>query len=218
MKEQEQALDPNFHILDETLPYSDSAGDRLPNPLKRYLRILEQRISGTLSTIHGDLHTGNILIGPGGDAWLIDFEWTRDGHTLFDWAVLEISMLIDHVTLVVGPAWDDAWQAIKLLDIINRTGTLPDQSPLAEALRPIVEIREIVRGLLANVENWSEYQAPLAFCAMRGIGWKNRSLTARRAAFLASALALDAARVRNRTQTTQSLDLTDVTTDHSGPG
>ncbi len=218
LQEQIQALDPNFNILAEYLPYGSSPTDHLPNPMRRYVRALDQRITGTLSTIHGDLHTGNILIGPGGDAWLIDFEWTRDGHTLFDWAVLETSLLIDHVTLLVGPAWDDAWQAIKLLDIINRTGTLPDQSPLAEALRPIVEIREIVRGLLANVENWSEYQAPLAFCALRVIGWKNRSLTARRVAFLASALALDAARVRNRTQTTQSVDLTDVTTDHSGPG
>src|SRR5258708_24631250 len=112
MKEQEQALDPNFHILDETLPYSDSAGDRLPNPLKRYLRILEQRISGTLSTIHGDLHTANILIGPGGGPGLIDFEWTRVGHTLFEWAVLESSMLLDHVPLSVGRVSDELWHAV----------------------------------------------------------------------------------------------------------
>ena len=42
-----------------------------------------------MSKIHGDLHLGNILIGPAGDAWLIDFEWTRLGHTLLDWAGLE---------------------------------------------------------------------------------------------------------------------------------
>jgi hypothetical protein len=218
LQEQVQALDPNFNILSESLPYGSNPNEHLPNPMRRYVRALDHRISGTLSTIHGDLHTGNILIGPGGDAWLIDFEWTRDAHTLFDWAVLEVSLLIDHVSLSVGPTWDDAWQAIRLLDTFNRTGSLPEQSPLAHAFRPIVEIREIVSELLANHENWSEYQAPLAFCALRVLGWKNRPLTARRLAFLASALAMDAARVRNRTQTTQSVDLTDVTTDHSGPG
>src|SRR5204863_8106452 len=134
--------------------------DRLPNPLRRYTRLLEQRVSGTLSTIHGDLHTGNILIGPGGDAWLIDFEWTRDGHTLFDWAVLETSLLIDHIVPSVGPTWDDAWTAVRILDTLNRKGT-PSQSPLDEAFLPIIEIRRIVSGLLAVPDRWAEYQIAL---------------------------------------------------------
>src|SRR5258708_33098650 len=151
-------------MLAETIPYDTSATERLPNPLRRYARILDQRISGTLSTIHGDLHMGNILIGPGGEAWLIDFEWTRDGHTLFDWAVLEVSLLIDHVAVAIGPSWDDAWEAIRLLDRLNRSGGIAQaiDSELVEALRPIVEIRRVVAELLASHNSWTEYQVPLA--------------------------------------------------------
>src|SRR5260221_7657699 len=220
LQEQVQALDPNFNMLDETVPFDNSATERLPNPLRRYARILDQRISGTLSTIHGDLHTGNILIGPGGDAWLIDFEWTRDGHTLFDWAVLEVSLLIDHVAVAIGPDWEDVWPAIHLLDGLNRHGEIDpsDQSPLAEALRPIVEIRHVVSELLASQNGWMEYQVPLSLVALRVIGWESRPLGARRLAFLVSALAMSAARTRSHAQTTHSGgDLTDVTTDVDGP-
>ncbi len=215
LQQQVQALEPNFNILDENLPYGTSAAERLPNPLRRYNRLLEQRLSGTLSTIHGDLHMGNILIGPGGDAWLIDFEWTRDGHTLFDWAVLEVSLLIDHVLPFVGSTWDEVWQAVKLLEPLNVTGALAedDQSPLAHAFRPIAEVRSIVEVLLANRDNWSEYQIALALCALRVISWTNRPLVARRLAFLASALAMGAARIRSRSQAQSLGDLTDATSD-----
>ncbi|MEP7287732.1 MAG: Clp protease N-terminal domain-containing protein [Chloroflexota bacterium] len=213
LQEQVQALDPNFNILDDHLPYTNLTGEKLPNPLRRYAYILDLRISGTLSTIHGDLYMDNVLIGPGGDAWLIDFEWTRDGHTLYDWAMLEMSLLIDHVRLSIGQSWEEIWSAIKLLDHLNRTNALPelDRSPLAHAFSPIVEIRGIVSELLATDNHWIEYQVALALCALRVIGWSNRPLVARRLSFLASALAMDAARMRNRTGSRG--DITEVTTD-----
>ena len=55
-----------------------------------------------LAKILDDKRMNAVLIGPGGDAWLIDFEWARDGHTLFDWATLETSLLIDHVYMTLG--------------------------------------------------------------------------------------------------------------------
>ncbi len=210
LQQQVQALEPNFNVLAEYLPYSSGGVERLPNPLRRYNRLLEQRVIGTLSTIHGDLHTGNILIGSGGDAWLIDFEWTRDGHTLFDWAVLEISLLIDHVMPSIGKGWDEVWQAVRLLDVLNRKGHLGDMglSPLVQAFRPIGEVRTIVAELLAERDKWAEYQVALAFCALRVIGWTNRPLTARRLAYLASALAMGASRDRSEIYTTGDLTAT----------
>ncbi len=215
LQEQVQALDPDFALLDEHLQYETTYGERLSNPLRRYAAVLDQRISGTLSTIHGDLHTGNVLIGPGGDAWLIDFEWTRDGHTLFDWAVLEVSFLIDHIAPLLDESWSEIWEVVRLLEALNY-GHEPSAGdhPLAHAFVPVMEIRRVVAELLAKSDSWSEYYVALALCALRVIGWANRPLVARRLAYLASALAMTSARVRNRAQTTQSGgDLTDVTTD-----
>ncbi len=71
--------------------------------------------------------------------------------------------------------------------------------------------------LLANPANWIEYQAALSLVALRVIGWTNRSLGARRLAFLASALAISATRPRGRSQSQSLGDLTDATTDLNGP-
>jgi hypothetical protein len=60
----------------------------MPDPLERLPDLLQQTIQGTRSIIHGDLNLENILIGPGGTIWLIDFAQTREGHTLYDFAHL----------------------------------------------------------------------------------------------------------------------------------
>ena len=58
--------------------------------------LLDETVIGTQSTIHGDLNLENILVGPGGFVWLIDFAQTRDGHPLYDFAHLEAE-IIAHV-------------------------------------------------------------------------------------------------------------------------
>jgi hypothetical protein len=68
----------------------------LPDPLEKLPSLLDERLSGTQSTIHGDLNLENILIGPGGFVWLSDFAQTRDGHPLYDFAHLEAE-IIAHV-------------------------------------------------------------------------------------------------------------------------
>jgi len=68
----------------------------LPDPLEKLPDLLDERVSGTLSTIHGDLNLENVLVGPGEMVWLIDFATTRDGHTLFDFAHLKAE-IIAHV-------------------------------------------------------------------------------------------------------------------------
>jgi hypothetical protein len=75
----------------------------LPDPLPRLPALLNESLSGTQSTIHGDLNLENILVGLGGFVWLIDFASTRDGHTLFDFAHLGAE-LIAHV---LAPSYPD---------------------------------------------------------------------------------------------------------------
>lgn len=68
----------------------------LPDPLPLLPKIMQESLMGAQSTIHGDLNLENILVGPGGFVWLIDFAMTREGHTLFDFAHLSAD-LIAHV-------------------------------------------------------------------------------------------------------------------------
>jgi hypothetical protein len=68
----------------------------LPDPLARLPALLDETVIGTQSTIHGDLNLENVLVGPGGFVWLIDFAQTRDGHPLYDFAHLEAE-IIAHV-------------------------------------------------------------------------------------------------------------------------
>ena len=68
----------------------------LPDPFVKLPALLDERLIATQSTIHGDLNLENILVGPGGFVWLIDFAQTRDGHPLYDFAHLEAE-IIAHV-------------------------------------------------------------------------------------------------------------------------
>ena len=60
----------------------------LPDPLLRLPAWLDETINGSQSIIHGYLNLENILLGPGGLVWLIDFARTRLGHPLVDFAHL----------------------------------------------------------------------------------------------------------------------------------
>ncbi|HSF83048.1 MAG TPA: phosphotransferase [Anaerolineales bacterium] len=71
----------------------------LPDPLASLPTLLDQTVSGTQSTIHGDLNLENILVGPGDFVWLIDFANTREGHPLYDFARLQAE-IIAHVIAV----------------------------------------------------------------------------------------------------------------------
>lgn len=83
----------------------------LPDPLARLPAVLAEAVAGSQSTIHGDLNLENVLVGPGGFVWLIDFERTRDGHPLFDFAHLQAE-IIAHVVapqVAAASAYLDLW-------------------------------------------------------------------------------------------------------------
>ena len=177
----------------------------LPNPLAFYGRMLDMKIAGTLSTIHGDLHLGNILVDPDGNAWLIDFRWSRDGHTLFDWAVLEVSLLADVVAPLVET---DVAPAAALVAALNE-GQLPaaPDGALVQAFGALAAVRQVVSECLADRNDWREYYTALALCALRALDWPTVSLSARRLLFVAAAQAISktqqAAESGNVVDTTQ---------------
>ncbi len=205
-------LEPDFNIMENHLPPISGLVENLPNPIRRYRYFLDQQLVGKFTAIHGDLHTGNVLVGPGNVAWLIDFELSRDGHTLFDWAVLEMSLLTD----IIAPHLDSAWESLRALlpfiDELNRHQEIDLTHPMAELFRPVLEVRRIASELLGQSGAWAEYFIALAFCALRVVSWKERPLTARRLAFLVSSLAMGTANV-SATNIMQTI--ADVTNDTS---
>jgi hypothetical protein len=76
----------------------------LPDPLARLPALLDETVIGTQSTIHGDLNLENVLVGPGGFVWLIDFAQTRDGHPLYDFAHLEAEIIAHVIASEMSPA------------------------------------------------------------------------------------------------------------------
>lgn len=178
-------LAPDFDLSAPVIP-GLVHGAYLPNPLILYDDLLDRYVNGSLSRIHGDLHLGNILVGHHQAAFLIDFAQARTGHTLFDWACLEVSLLDAYVMPAYGQDWDDAREAVH--EINGSAGaaftTIPDE------LKPIFSIRNIVRENLEQAGNWSEYFIALALCALRASTWETMSAAGRRGAFYLSASAM----------------------------
>jgi hypothetical protein len=201
LREQAAALEPDFPVNIDLLPQRGALPIRLPNPLTKYPNLLERSLDGTLSTIHGDLHLRNILVGPGGNAWLIDFAETREGHTLFDWAVLETSLLVEIVAPQLEPGrWEDIWPVLNLLFAMEQPGwKLNGRTPLERALVPVVALRGIVAECLADPKRPMEYFVALALCALRVLKWNMVPRTARRLLFLVSSLAMASAGVKEST-------------------
>ena len=187
-----QELEPDFDLRASRIPSRHEAVGELPNPLIEVNVLLERQISGYLSTIHGDLHLGNILVGPRGDAWLIDFAWAREGHTLFDWAMLEASLLVEYVARFVPPGWAGVWGTLALLASINRgeDRVFEDKHPAARALTVLTTVRAVARECLGIQERWNEYYIALALLALRLMDWQSESVEARRLAFMVAALSI----------------------------
>lgn len=185
-------LEPPFD-LDAAKIYTQGPQPRaLPNPLLACDDLLYYHVNGSTSKIHGDLHLGNILVGPGDTPFLIDFEHARDGHTLFDWATLEISLLNELVVPLVGSTWDDIYTILEYVAALNAQTPLPHDSPeITLACAPLIAVREIVQESLAHTNNWQEYYIALALSALRAMCWETLHIGGRRLMLLVAALAIN---------------------------
>jgi hypothetical protein len=203
-------LEPDFEPDDRWISLDEM---QLPNPLLAYENLLDRHINGSMSKIHGDLHLGNILVGPNNSMWLIDFGHTRDGHTLFDWATLEVSLLGDALVNTFESDWATVRSVVKYLVAMENGQPIPIANPqLSITLEAITSLRNIVRECLSAEDNWYEYYIALALCALRSITWKTMSLGGRRVLYLVSAMAIFEMNRKylNTALETPSPDLTDV--------
>jgi hypothetical protein len=164
---------------------------RLPNPLLAYEDLLDRHLNGSMSRIHGDLHLGNILIGPNNRIWLIDFGNARDGHTLFDWANLEVSLLGDALMPSMGDEWKTVTEVLDSLSWLNSDLPMPSMNDeVFTAIASITAVREIVHDCLTTKDNWYEYFVALTLCALRAVTWDTMSLGGRRLLFMVAGFAL----------------------------
>lgn len=185
-------LIPDFDLQAELIPIFPDLNRLIHNPLKYYDTILEWRSHFVISKIHGDMHAGNIMVGPSNIPFLIDFSHARDGHALFDWACLEISLLNTIVVPQIEAAWKDIRQVIQYLHNINNRKMLPDDA-LTRLLTPIKDIRFIVEQIMMHTNqrtvDWSQYYLALTMCALRAITWE-MPIANRRLMLLVAALSL----------------------------
>ena len=151
----------------------------LPDPFERLPILLAESLSGSQSTIHGDLNLENILVGPGDMLWLIDFAQTRDGHTLQDFAHL-YAELIAHILAPQIAAPD---QFLALL-------RSPDGSPHAPLHALLSAVDEMAQRCLFNPSQPREWRISLALTCLGALKYSNLTSHARCLLYLTSAYQL----------------------------
>ncbi len=124
------------------------------DPYKFLQTIFYETIEGTRSIIHGDLNLENVLVGPGGLIWLIDFAETRLGPPIQDIAHLYVEIIAHIISFNEMPVTD----FIKLV----RNDNHPLIAALFDIARQIVKagtnMREYRMGLLAALIGALKYE------------------------------------------------------------
>jgi hypothetical protein len=161
------------------LPSLDLSGDevtlsgrRLPNPLNALDDLLHDRIRGTRSVIHGDLNLENILVGPGDLVWLIDFGATREGHTVYDFARLEVEITTQVVAETFARYGLGIMEFLDLLDMLER-GELPDQGPLGAMQSLLGSVRRIAQRCMYDPADMSEFRKALILAYLGSLKFAN---------------------------------------------
>ena len=131
----------------------------LPDPLLKLPTLLDERVMGTQSTIHGDLNLENVLVGPGGFVWLIDFAQTRNGHPLFDFAHLEAE-IIAHI---IAPQMSGEQWAM----------SIEQNSKISNYQLLITTLHSIASRCLFNPSQMREYQLALFMACLGSLKYTN---------------------------------------------
>lgn len=150
---------------------------RYPNPLRACVGLLDERVFGTLATIHGDLNLENILIDPGGYVWLIDFALTRDGHTLYDFARLETELVTRHVAPLMAQAGLGALEFVRVMEWLDRgewsASPALGHVALDDAARLLASVRRVVNRCLFDPSRPDEYTRALMICQLGALKFDN---------------------------------------------
>ncbi len=151
-----------YTLLNELTQGMDRLG--LPDPLLRLPGWLGESLSATQATIHGDLNLENVLVGPGGFVWLIDFAMTREGHTLFDFAHLGAE-LVAHLA---------AAQMARPGDYLAFLQAVFTVEPHASPLLPLfLELRAVAGNCLFNPSQPREFHMALALACLGALKFNN---------------------------------------------
>ena len=162
------------HLLRDFVQGFDLFG--LDDPFERLPALLKQTIQGTRSTIHGDLNLENILLGPGGLIWLIDFAQTREGHPLSDFAHLHAE-IIAHIISTHQPPTPG------YLRLLNGQ---PDPEQAA-AYRLHQAMLEIAGQCLFNPKQPGEYLLVLTLACLGALKFTNLSPIQKHLLYLSAA-------------------------------
>ncbi len=136
----------------------------LPDPLLRLPVWLGESLSATQSTIHGDLNLENVLVGPGGFVWLIDFAMTREGHTLFDFAHLGAEMIAH----LAAPQIAQPGEYLAFLRALFAESV--SDSPLLPLFRALLGV---AGSCLFNPSQPGEYHLALALACLGALKFNN---------------------------------------------
>jgi hypothetical protein len=147
-------------------------GRRVDNPLMHLRTILESRVTGTQSIIHGDLNLENILVGPGDLVWLIDFASTREGHTLFDFARLEAEIttqVISEIFIREGYGPESFYKVLDALEV----GREPEGDALRDSYRLLNATRQVAGRLLFDTAGGEELDISLYLAYLGTLKFSN---------------------------------------------
>lgn len=148
----------------------------LPDPLKRLPELLNESVSSTQSTIHGDLNLENVLVGPGDFVWLIDFAQTREGPPLYDFAHLRAEI----VAHILAQRIESPQEFLALMKGEPR----PDLEPLKALLSSLDSIAE---RCSFNPSDKREYHLAVFTACLGALKYPNLDARARHWLYLSAA-------------------------------
>jgi aminoglycoside phosphotransferase (APT) family kinase protein len=107
-------------------PYFRATAQRVPGVAALLNRLIERTSPARHCLVHGDFSAKNVLCGPSGDLWVIDFEVTHRGHRGFDPAFLLSHLVMKWVYL---PASRPTLQQCVKAFVESYLGGLPGHRP-----------------------------------------------------------------------------------------
>ncbi|HKZ55128.1 MAG TPA: phosphotransferase [Anaerolineales bacterium] len=168
MSEAARAL-PDLDLSGSTV---NIVGRTFPNPLQGYENLLAARVQGTSSVIHGDLNLENVLVGPGDLVWLIDFASTREGHTLFDFARLEVELATQVIAEKLAAERLGVREFIEALDQVG-AGQAGHEGVVGDAVRLLEAVRRLAGRCLYDPAEPREFHRALSIAYLGALKFAN---------------------------------------------
>lgn len=154
-----------------------------------------------LSTVHGDLNGGNVLIDQSNNLWLIDFERTCRSHIVKDYSELEVALkyqLLEDLSLQEIAELEEELAAAPSLTAHLR---LPGAAEgVQKALRVVRTIRHQAEVALAPSANPTEYFVALLYYTLNCLRFPNDEISVEKKGVVLYAASLMLQRIESQLQ------------------